>query len=53
MINNPLENSGAGLKIDEDSSIYRRINEKLAKEKSFAEATINSLPGIFYLFTVE
>ena len=31
----------------------RRVKEKLLKEKVFSDTTIDSLPGIFYLFTSE
>lgn len=53
MGNNPAENIGIGIRTKEGSSFYRQINEKLAKENDFANTIINSLPGIFYLFTAE
>jgi PAS domain S-box-containing protein len=52
MINNPMENSGAGIKIEEDSSFYKLNHEKLSKEKNLADTIIDSLPGVFYLYDV-
>jgi len=34
-----------------DITEYKQLYRELLEEKNFSEATINSLPGIFYLFT--
>ncbi|MEE4114392.1 MAG: PAS domain S-box protein [Desulfobacteraceae bacterium] len=34
-----------------DITEYKQVYRELLEEKNFSEATINSLPGIFYLFT--
>lgn len=36
-----------------DVTEIKHANEKLLKEKIFADGVINSLPGVFYLFTQE
>ncbi len=40
-------------KVIPDFSEYNQTKESLNKERLFAEATINSLPGIFYLFEMD
>ena len=37
----------------EDITEPRRVREQVTKEQTFSESAINSLPGVFYLFTRE
>jgi PAS domain S-box-containing protein len=46
-----IDNSFNILTIGLDVTENKKSREQLLKEKKFAEAVINSLPGIFYLFT--
>lgn len=41
------------LAIVRDISVRKAVEEKLAREKTFSDFTIDTMPGIFYLFTAE
>jgi PAS domain S-box-containing protein len=36
-----------------DISVQKRVEQSLTKEKRFSDSVIDSLPGVFYLFTAE